>query len=114
MAPNTPQSRARSVARKTSGFLYTVSVTGITGKRRGIPEGLTDYLKMLRTVTDKPLAVGFGISSASQVKEIGALCDGVIIGSALVDLLARYGNRNSGFIQIRSFVKSIAEALTGN
>ncbi|NVM25377.1 MAG: tryptophan synthase subunit alpha [Desulfobacterales bacterium] len=114
VAPNTPLSRARSVARKTSGFLYTVSVTGITGKRKGIPEGLADYLKMLRTVTDKPLAVGFGISSASQVKEIGALCEGVIIGSALVDSLAHYGDKKDAFIHIRSFVSSLAKALTGN
>jgi len=114
VAPNTPPSRARFLASRTSGFLYAVSITGITGKRDGIPDGLTDYLKMLRSITNKPLAVGFGISSPSQVKAIGPLCDGVIIGSALVDLLARYGNRNNGFIQIRSFVKSIAEALTGN
>ncbi len=114
VAPNTPPSRARFLASRTSGFLYAVSITGITGKRDGIPDGLTDYLKMLRSITNKPVAVGFGISSPSQAKAIGPLCDGVIIGSALVDLLARYGNRNNGFIQIRSFLKSIAEALTGN
>ena len=114
VAPNTPPSRARFVASKTSGFLYAVSLTGITGKRKGIQEGLTDYLKMLRSITNKPIAVGFGISSPSQVKAIGPLCDGVIVGSALVDFLAQYGNKKDCFIQIRSFVKSIAEALMGN
>jgi tryptophan synthase alpha chain len=114
VAPNTPPSRARFLASRTSGFLYAVSITGITGKRDGIPDGLTDYLKLLRSITNKPLAVGFGISSPSQVKAIGPLCDGVIIGSALVDFLAHYGNKKDCFTRIRSFVKSIAEALTGN
>jgi tryptophan synthase alpha chain len=114
VAPNTPPSRARFLASKTRGFLYAVSITGITGKRDGIPDGLTDYLTMLRSITNKPLAVGFGISLPSQVKAIGPLCDGVIVGSALVDLVGRYGNRGDCLIRIRSFVKSIAEALTGN
>ncbi len=114
VAPNTPPSRARFVAGKTTGFLYAVSVTGITGKREGTPQGLWDYLKMLRGITKKPVAVGFGISSPSQVKALGPLCDGVIVGSALVDLLARYGNREDCLIRIRSFMTSIAEALTAD
>ena len=114
VAPNTPLSRAEFVSSKTSGFLYAMSITGITGKREGIPEGLTDYLKMLRSITDKPLVVGFGISSPSQVKEIGPFSDGVIVGSALVDLLAHHGNKKDGFIPMRSFVNSIARALKVN
>jgi tryptophan synthase alpha chain len=94
VAPNTPLSRARFVASK-----------------KGIPEGLIHYLRMLRGVTRKPLAVGFGISTPSQVMEIASLSDGVIVGSALVDLVAHYGNKRGGFAHIRSFVKSIAEAL---
>ena len=111
VAPNTLQSRARFVASKTSGFLYAVSVTGITGKRKGISEGLRNYLRMLRGVTRKPLAVGFGISTPSQVKEISPLSDGVIVGSALVDLVAHYGKKRDGLAHIRSFVKSIAKGL---
>lgn len=114
VAPNTPVPRARFVASKTSGFLYAVSVTGITGKRKRNPKGLTDYLKMLRSITDKPLVVGFGISSPSQVKAVAPLVDGVIVGSALVDFLAHHGNKKAGFIHMRSFVNSIAKALTGN
>ena len=111
VAPNTPLFRARFVASKTTGFLYAVSVTGITGKREGIPEGLSDYLKILRSITDKPLVIGFGISSPSQVKEIAPISDGVVVGSALVDLLAHHGNKKDGFIHARSFVNSIANAL---
>ena len=114
VTPNTPVPRAKFVASRTSGFLYAVSVTGITGKRERIPEGLTDYLKILRSITNKPIAVGFGISSPSQVKEIAPISDGVIVGSALVDLLAHHGNKKDGFIPMRSFVNSIARALKVN
>jgi len=114
VAPNTPLSRAKFVASKTSGFLYAVSVTGITGKREGIPEGLINYLNMLRSITDKPLVAGFGISSPSQVKNIGSISDGVIVGSALVDFLVHHVNKKDGFIHVRSFVNSISKALTEN
>jgi len=114
VAPNTPLSRAKFVASKTTGFLYAVSVIGITGKRKGMPKGLINYLKMLRSITDKPLVIGFGISSASQVRKIESVSDGVVVGSALVDLLTLYGNKKDGFIHMKSFVSSIAKALTGN
>jgi len=114
VAPNTPLSRAKFVASKTTGFLYAVSVIGITGKRKGMPKGLINYLKMLRSITDKPLVIGFGISSASQVRKIESVSDGVVVGSALVDLLTHHGNKKDAFIHMKSFVSSIAKALTGN
>jgi len=111
VAPNTPQARATLIARKTSGFLYAVSVTGVTGKRKEIPQGLTDYLKMLRSVTNKPLVVGFGITSPTHVREIGPLCDGVIIGSALIDLVSRYRDKKTGNSHVKLFINALAEAL---
>ena len=111
VSPNTPPSRARFIARKTSGFLYAVSVSGVTGKRQEIPKGLTDYLKMLRGVTNKPIVVGFGISSPSHVREIGPLCDGVIVGSALIDLVSHYRDRKEGHIHMKSFIDSLSKAL---
>jgi tryptophan synthase alpha chain len=112
VAPNTPQARATLIARKTSGFLYAVSVTGVTGKRKEIPQGLTGYLTMLRSVTNKPLVVGFGISSPSHVRRIGPLCDGVIIGSALIDLVSCYRGKKDGRAHMKSFIGSLAKALT--
>jgi tryptophan synthase alpha chain len=112
VAPNTPPARAKYIAQKTSGFLYAVSVTGVTGKRKEIPQGLTDYLRMLRSVTDKSLVVGFGITSPSQVREIGPLCDGVIVGSALIDLVSRYKGKKDGHAHMKSFIRSLAKALT--
>lgn len=114
VAPNTPLSRAKFVASKTSGFLYAVSVTGITGKRANVPEGLINYLNMLRSITDKTLVVGFGISSPSQVRKIAPISDGVVVGSALVDFLAHHNNKKDGFIHVRSFVDPITKALTVN
>jgi len=112
VAPNTPQSRAKYIAQKTNGFLYAVSVTGVTGKRKEIPQGLTDYLTILRSVTDKPLVVGFGISSPSHVRKIGPLCDGVIVGSALIDLVSRFRDKKTGNVRMKSFISSLAKALT--
>ena len=111
VAPNTPPSRARFIAGKTSGFLYVVSVTGVTGKRREIPKELTDYLKMLRGVTNKPLVVGFGVSSPSHVGDIGYLCDGLIFGSALIDLVSHYSDKKDGHVQVKSFINSLLKAL---
>lgn len=111
VAPNTPPSRVKFIAGKTSGFLYAVSVTGVTGKRQEIPKELTDYLRMLRGFTNKPFVVGFGISSPSHVREIGHLCDGVIVGSALIDLVSRYRDKKIGHAPMRSFINSLAKAL---
>jgi tryptophan synthase alpha chain len=111
VAPNTPQTRAKYIARKTSGFLYAVSVTGVTGKRKEIPQGLTDYLKTLRSVTNKPLVVGFGITSPSHAREIGPLCDGVIVGSALIDLISRYKSGNDRYRHMKSFINALSGAL---
>jgi tryptophan synthase alpha chain len=111
VAPNTPPPRAKYVAGKTSGFLYTVSATGVTGKRQEIPKELADYLKMLRGVTNKPLIVGFGISSPSHVREIGPFCDGVIVGSALMDFVSHYRDKKDGHIHMKSFINSLAKAL---
>jgi len=88
-----------------------VSVTGVTGKRKEIPQGLTDYLKILRSVTNKPLVIGFGITSPSQVREIRPLCDGVIIGSALIDLVYRFRDKKTGNSRVKLFINTLAEAL---
>ena len=112
VAPNTHLPRAKFVASKTSGFLYAVSITGITGKREGIPEGLTDYLKVLRSITDKPLIVGFGISSPSQVKALAPFVEGLIVGSALIRYIARCGTDQDLFPRIAPFVSSLLKGLS--
>jgi tryptophan synthase alpha chain len=84
VTPTTPPERAEAIARKSTGFLYCVSVAGVTGARTSLPEGLIERVRWLRTKTDVPILVGFGISSPEQAKAVAAVADGVIVGSAIV------------------------------
>lgn len=88
VTPTTPPERAAAIAAKSTGFLYCVSVAGVTGARTELPPGLIDRVKWLRTQTDVPILVGFGISAADQVKAVCEVADGAIVGSALVRLVA--------------------------
>lgn len=93
VTPTTPPDRAEAIARRSTGFLYCVSVAGVTGARTDLPEGLIDRVKWLRTKTDVPILVGFGISTPEQAKAVAAVADGVIVGSALVRHLAEAGSK---------------------
>lgn len=84
VTPTTPKERAARIARLSSGFLYCVSVVGITGERSEVPPGLLDQLRWLRTQTELPLCVGFGISKPEHIRTLRDAADGVIVGSALV------------------------------
>lgn len=89
IAPTSSGKRIEAIARHSQGFIYLVSVTGVTGMRSGLNERVNDLLQQLRQITDKPIGVGFGIyqpEHARQVKEWGA--DAVIVGSAFVKRLA--------------------------
>lgn len=84
VAPTTPIERAQRVAAASSGFVYVVSRRGITGESAALPAELPGRLSALRDVTDTPIAVGFGISSPQQVREVVTLADAAIVGSAMV------------------------------
>ncbi len=84
-APTTPDERIAQIAQLGSGFLYCVSLTGVTGQRSSLWTGLHDFLARVRRHTDLPLVVGFGISTAEHVAQVGALADGAIVGSALIN-----------------------------
>ncbi|MDX1436745.1 MAG: tryptophan synthase subunit alpha [Anaerolineales bacterium] len=85
LTPHSPPERVALVTDISEGFVYLVSVTGITGARRSISTDLESFIRRVREKTSLPLAVGFGISNPEQVSQIGRLADGVIIGSALID-----------------------------
>jgi tryptophan synthase alpha chain len=93
VTPTTPPDRAAAIARKSTGFLYCVSVAGVTGARAELPAGLVDRVQWLKTQTDVPILVGFGISSPEQVRAVAAVADGAIVGSALVRLVAESAGR---------------------
>jgi tryptophan synthase alpha chain len=84
LAPTTPPERMEMIARNAKGFIYLVSVTGVTGERKSISEGLGDLIARVREHTSAPVCVGFGISTPEQAKEVGKMADGVIVGTACV------------------------------
>lgn len=84
LAPTTPAARMGQVLQTARGFVYLVSLTGVTGARTDLPEGLPEFVAQVRAHTTLPLCVGFGISTPAQARAVGALADGVIVGSACV------------------------------
>jgi tryptophan synthase alpha chain len=88
VTPTTPRDRQLRIAETTTGFLYYVSVTGITGERRDLPPELTANVAWLRQQTDLPICIGFGISQPEHVTQLAPVADGVIVGSALVRRIA--------------------------
>ena len=111
VAPTSSQERIIAIAAKSQGFIYLVSVTGVTGVRSGLDSRVGDILANLRSVTDKPIAIGFGIAApehAKQVQEWGA--DGVIVGSAMVKRLAE-GTPAEGLESIDRFCRSLKAVI---
>lgn len=84
-APTTVPERLAMLARETRGFLYYVSLTGVTGARSEVARGVEEGVRAARAVAEVPVCVGFGVSTPEQVRRIGAYADGVVVGSALID-----------------------------
>jgi tryptophan synthase alpha chain len=111
VAPTSRKARIEAIAKKSQGFIYLVSVTGVTGMRKQVASRIPDLLEEMRAVTDKPIGVGFGISQpeqARQVKQWGA--DAVIVGSAFVKRLAE-GTPTEGLKAIEEFCQSLKSAI---
>jgi tryptophan synthase alpha chain len=92
LAPTTPNKRMERIARNAKGFIYLVSVTGVTGERKSVSEGLEDLISSVRVHTTVPVCVGFGISTPEQARQVGALADGVIVGTACVRTIGESEN----------------------
>jgi tryptophan synthase alpha chain len=88
VAPTTPEARIAKIVQATSGFVYLVSLTGVTGERSSLSSDLKAFIGRVRSKTELPLAVGFGISTPDQASAVGAMADGVIVGSALIRTVA--------------------------
>ena len=108
LAPTSPNGRMEAIARNAKGFIYLVSVTGVTGERREISNDLGDLIQRVRTHTSAPVCVGFGISTPEQAKQVGQLADGVIVGSACVKMIE--GSENP-VEAARGFARSFRDAL---
>jgi tryptophan synthase alpha chain len=108
LAPTSSPERMEKIARNAKGFVYLVSVTGVTGARASISEGLGELIQRVQEHTSAPVCVGFGISTPEQAKQVGALADGVIVGSACVKTI---GGSEKPVEAAREFAKSFKEAL---
>jgi tryptophan synthase alpha chain len=108
LAPTTPDERMEKVARHAGGFIYLVSVTGVTGSRAELPDGLADLILRVRKHTDIPVCVGFGIGTPEQARAVGKIADGVIVGSACVKSI---GGSSNPVEQARIFAQDFSSAI---
>ncbi len=111
VTPTTPRDRARAIARLSTGFLYCVSVTGITGTRDRLPDELLGQLAWLRRETDLPLCVGFGVSKPEHVRTLREVADGVIVGSAIVRLVEQPRPLEETAAAVAGLARSLAAEL---
>lgn len=113
VTPTTPRDRALRIVESTTGFLYYVSVAGITGERRALPPELADNVAWLRSRTKLPVCIGFGISGPEQMRQLAPVADGLIVGSALVRRLEGAAGRPRAEVvaDVGRFVGELAAAL---
>lgn len=114
VTPTTPRERAIKIAERSTGFLYYVSVTGITGERTQLPQDLVDNVGWLREQTPLPICIGFGISKPEHVKQLSAVADGLIVGSAIVRRIAEAKTkpREAVLKEVGDYVASLLAALS--
>jgi len=109
-APTSPDERLVKIAAATSGFLYLISRTGVTGTKDTLPEDLPALVRRVRKVTALPIAVGFGISLPGHVSVLGGLADAAVVGSALVLEIERAGNRDAARAAVAERVRMLKQA----
>lgn len=107
-APTSPDERLKRIAEASRGFVYAVSRTGVTGQRQQLAEDAKKLVKRLRRATKLPIALGFGISTASQFAEVGEFADAVVVGSAIVETIERNSGREPA--AVRDFVRELTGA----
>jgi tryptophan synthase alpha chain len=105
-APTSTDARLKQIASASSGFVYAVSRTGVTGARQQLPEDAAKLVSRLRRYTDLPLAVGFGISTSAQFEAVGKFADAAVVGSAIVDTIERNPGKEAE--SVAQFVKQLS------
>jgi tryptophan synthase alpha chain len=107
LAPTSTLGRIRLLAERSQGFIYLVSLTGVTGVRDVVPPDLAGFVQRVREATDKPLAVGFGIGRPEQAAQVARLADGVIVGSAFI----RAAGEPEAEERVRAFASALSQAM---
>ena len=110
-APTSGMARVRAVDRAGSGFLYLISVTGVTGVRKALPPEIAAWTRKVAEVTRLPVAVGFGISSPAMAEAATRHADAAVVGSACVKIVERYGRGSRGPAELSRFIRSLKKAL---
>lgn len=112
VTPTTSRERAKKILETSTGFIYYVSVTGITGERTELPPDIIDNVKWLRENGDLPVCIGFGISEPEHVRSLAPHCDGLIVGSAIVRrIAARQGDESEMIAEVSAYVQEMLAAL---
>lgn len=111
VAPTTPEDRMQLIGRRGSGFIYYVSREGVTGMQNAVSTSLPEMAARLRSMTSLPIAVGFGISTPEQARQVAQHCDAVVVGSAIVDQIARYGQSPELLDRVASFASALSQAV---
>ncbi len=110
-APNTPEDVAQLIAEKARGFVYLVSLKGVTGQERGLDDNLAGRVARLRRWTQNPLVVGFGISTPEHARRFGALCDGIVVGSGVVSRIADARSPDAAEAAVLTYVRAMRAGL---
>ena len=113
VAPTSTSERMRKIARASEGFIYLVSLTGVTGERTALAPELAQQLRALRAVTTKPVCVGFGIGTPEQAALVGHAADGVIVGSAIVRLVEQHAASRELLSRVGDFIAGLKAPLRG-
>ncbi len=111
VTPTTPRDRMLRIAESSSGFLYFVSITGITGERNELPPDLLDKVSWLRERTELPICIGFGISKVEHVKLLAPVADGLIVGSAIVRRMSEAANPQAALAGVKQLASELVAAL---
>ncbi len=111
VTPTTQSQRMQYIAKKSSGFIYYVSVTGVTGVRKQLTQSYTQHVKAIKKSTNTPVCVGFGVSTSEQVKSVSKTADGVIVGSAIVNTIAKNAGNKNLVKNATHFIKTLTQSL---
>lgn len=111
LAPTTGEDRIKFISGQGRGFLYYVSLTGVTGSRSIAMKEVQEKVLEIKKITGKPICVGFGISTPEQAREISSFADGVIVGAAIVRMVEEDGGEDTLFSKVGDFVRSLKDAI---
>jgi tryptophan synthase alpha chain len=113
VSPTSTPDRVKMISEMSKGFIYYVSLTGVTGVRNALPEGLEEKVTAVKSATPLPVMIGFGISGPDIASEASIISDGVIVGSAIVKLIAEYNDPQERLNKVGELVSSIKQSMAG-